>query len=52
MGYSVSLEQRLTQRQIIQQDDHIPMQVGIDKDVDTALEVVWVSEVDKMAIRK
>ena len=37
--------------QIVRTDDHTPMQVETQKDVDMVLEVVWISEKERTDIK-
>lgn len=38
--------------QIVQQDDHLPMQVESVNEVNTVLDVVWVSDAERNAIQQ
>ena len=38
--------------QIVRDDDHTPMRVETQKDVDMMLEVVWISEKERIEIKE
>jgi hypothetical protein len=42
----------LTLTQIVRDDDHTPMRIETQKDVDMALEVVWISEKERTEIKE
>lgn len=46
------VEPLLISPQIVQQDDHIPMQLESDQEVSGVLDVVWVTEQESRQIRE